>query len=112
MCSLAGDVPAGAMEPILDYRRGDGSSITGGYVYRGSAIPALQGRYIYADYNSDKIWTVTWDGSQACDAAEIADIFDADGVLSGITSFGEDANGELYVAVTGGGGGVYRVDPQ
>lgn len=114
-CALGGMNPAGAMEPIIDYGRSNadgGTSITGGYVYRGAAIPALQGRYIYADYNSDNIWTVTWDGSQACDAAMIQDTFDADGVLSGITSFGEDANGELYVAVTGGGGGVYRVDPQ
>ena len=113
MCNAAPEPDPSAMEPIHEYGRSDGASITGGYVYRGSAIPEMQGRYIFADYESDLIWTITWDGSEACDFADISDTFDPNGMLNGITSFGEDANGELYVAVANmGGTTVYRVDPE
>jgi glucose/arabinose dehydrogenase len=108
-CSQAPDPDPSAMDPIHDYGRGDGTSITGGYVYRGAAIPEMQGRYIFADYGSKNIWSITWDGTQACDFEDIADAFDGGGVLSGITSFGEDASGELYVAATSG---VFKVEPK
>ncbi|MFK8054270.1 MAG: PQQ-dependent sugar dehydrogenase [Woeseiaceae bacterium] len=46
----------GLIDPVTEYGRSDGNSITGGFVYRGSAIPALQGLYVFADYGSGRIW--------------------------------------------------------
>ena len=95
--------------PVAEYRNpDDGVAIVGGYVYRGTAIPGLQGRYFYADYSSDRIWTFTWDGNAACDQYEVTNQLS----LAGATSFGEDSAGELYVVTHGSGqnGRLYRID--
>jgi glucose/arabinose dehydrogenase len=78
------------IKPVLEYDHSQGSSVTGGYRYRGSAIPELQGTYIYSDFTNGKIWFATekngtWTVSQWQDS----DL--------NISSFGEDAGGELYV---------------
>jgi glucose/arabinose dehydrogenase len=79
-------------DPIWQYTHGaDGCSITGGYVYRGQALPSLVGAYIYGDYCSGRIWTLRPDADGQW-ANEL--LFSTD---YSITSFGEDANGELYV---------------
>lgn len=112
-CSDGADATPDLWEPVFDYPRSQGQSVTGGYVYRGPAIPGLQGRYLFADYQSKRIWNLTWDGSQMCDFAEITEEIDPDGDLGGITSFGEDANGEIYIASVGTGGGkIFRIDPE
>lgn len=112
-CSDGGNRLPEHFDPIFDYPHSDGKSVTGGYVYRGSAIPGLQGRYLFADYNSNRVWNLTWDGSKMCDFSEISEELDPDGVLNGITSFGEDAAGEIYVAVAGmNGNAVYRIDAE
>ncbi len=93
---------------MAEYRNPDvGNAIVGGYVYRGS-IEGLRGRYFYADYQTDHIWTFTWNGTGICDEYEVTDDLD----LNGPTSFGEDADGELYVMVHGNGqnGVLYRID--
>ena len=69
-------------------------SITGGYVYRGSAIPGLGGTYFFADYCSGEIWAFTYDGVAISDSTDYTDVLNPDS--STITSFGEDADGELY----------------
>ena len=51
------------LDPIQEYNHGQGCSITGGMIYRGNAIPSLQGTYFYADYCSNKIWSIEYDGS-------------------------------------------------
>ncbi len=92
-------------------------SITGGYVYRGSFFPELQGRYFFADYCSDKIWTIFMVGGVATELTErTQDIASLDGfVIRDITSIGEDAAGELYFTDRGGAvagqGEVYRLVP-
>lgn len=80
----------GLVLPVLEYDHGEGQSITGGYRYRGKAIPALQGMYIYADYVSGRIWGASPKGN-AWEAKELrkTDLR--------ISSFGEDEGGELYV---------------
>jgi glucose/arabinose dehydrogenase len=95
--------------PAIEYDHGTGQSITGGYVYRGSAIPGLVGRYIYADYKSSKYWTLTYKGEmgvapQICDASELTDL---EGV-HGPTGFGEDAAGELYITTLNNG--IYKIE--
>ena len=92
------------VEPVLEYGHDDGCSITGGFVYRGRAVPSLAGHYVYADYCSGWIRSVRMNGGAVTDerAWDVPDV-------PAITSFGQDADGELYVL--SGHGGVYRVEP-
>src|SRR5205823_5548339 len=84
--------PPGAVAPIYEYdHSGSRCSITGGPVYRGSAIPALQGAYLFADYCDGKIHGLV---RRADGTVQVSDLRLAAG---GLTSFGEDANGEVYV---------------
>jgi len=91
------------VQPIHEYDHSDGCSITGGLVYRGSRIPALAGHYFYADYCEGWIRSFRYSSGDLVDAREW---FPA-GSLNRITSFGEDASGELYVL--SGTGIVYRL---
>jgi len=92
----------GLVSPLLDYTHGGNCSITGGYVYRGEEFPALDGVYFYGDYCSGKIWMLTPDdtGGWRNQLALSTDLR--------ISTFGEDEQGELYVA-DHGKGDVYRV---
>jgi len=87
--------------PVTTYSHSDGCSITGGYVYHGSAVPALQGRYIYGDYCSGKVWTLQIENGKAVGVRQ-----EAINVKS-LSSFGLDATGELYAVSLAGT--VYRV---
>lgn len=90
-----GETPSGPGKlvfPVWVYHHGDdGCSITGGYVYRGGAVPALRGRYVFGDYCSGKIWSFS--GGKATPLASV----------SQLSSFGEDAAGELYAVSLSGG---------
>ena len=82
--------------PIFEYKHSFnvGSSITGGYVYRGSNYPILQGHYIFGDYNSGQVWTLYSNGNGGWDTTQQGALFGRDR----LSTFGEDVNGELYVA--------------
>ncbi|MBT3048362.1 MAG: PQQ-dependent sugar dehydrogenase, partial [Candidatus Thiodiazotropha sp. (ex Clathrolucina costata)] len=82
--------------PVAEYDHTQGISITGGYVYRGSALPQLAGRYLYGDYGSGRIWGLADDGAGGYSAEEL---LDSD---LNIASFAEDQSGELYVLDLGG----------
>jgi len=90
--------------PVLDYGHGDGCSVTGGYVYRGSLLPALRGMYFYGDYCSG------WVRSFVLSGGQVAQRLDWAALRPGgqITSFGEDAAGELYIIVASGS--VFRIE--
>jgi uncharacterized repeat protein (TIGR03806 family) len=75
--------------PVLDYGRTLGNVVTGGYVYRGTAVSFLVGFYVYADFGSGRVWALGYDGTRVTSNVEIAN-------EGGISSFGEDAAGELY----------------
>ncbi len=79
-------------DPIAEYDHGVGQSVTGGYVYRGGRYPALAGRYFYADYVQGVIWNVYRTG-----AGWSAPEFLVDAPFN-LSTFGEDEDGELYVA--------------
>ena len=81
-------------EPIHVYQTGgpDGASITGGFVYQGQSSPALVGHYIYGDYVSQKIWSLTSNDNEEWTNQELLN----SGIR--ISTFGEDQSGELYVA--------------
>jgi glucose/arabinose dehydrogenase len=87
--------------PVVVYSHDDGCSITGGYVYRGSAVPAARGRYFYGDYCSGKIWSFVPSGGKA------ADVREEPMHVESLSSFGEDARGELYA--TSLNGTVYKL---
>jgi glucose/arabinose dehydrogenase len=75
-------------DPVAEYGHDLGISVTGGYVYRGNDVPALQGRYVYGDFGTGRIWTVS-----AESPGQPQEILKA----ANIASFGEDQRGELYV---------------
>lgn len=100
---LGGETPAVPLSlPAVTYANTAGSSVTGGYVYRGSSIPALRGAYFYADLGSGRIWTFRWNGTEATEVTErTVAIFGSDEGPPDITSFGQDANGEIYLVRVG-----------
>ena len=91
----------GLTGPVLTYPHSEGRSITGGYVYRGAAIPALVGHYVYGDFVSGTLWGAAAQAGGGYASTELAQ--------SGfnVVAFGEDETGELYVADFGGT--VYRL---
>ena len=99
------DTIMGLTDPIHEYPHSDGCSVTGGYVYRGSAIPDLQGTYFFGDYCTRSIWSFRYDGN---DTTEFKDRSSELSVNGNISSFGEDGSGELYI--TGHSNGtVYKI---
>lgn len=106
--TVGGPKPAGVVDPVFEYGRDAGFSITGGYVYRGP-IPELQGQYFAADFVTNKVWTMQVSGQTAIDVEERTDnILTRYGKVSSIASFGEDNDGNLYVVNLGGL--IYRLD--
>ena len=94
------------VDPIYAYDHGQGRSITGGYVYRGAALPAMRGRYFFADYVTRRVWSMalhvnatTGEAAPSTAANLIDHTTDLGGttVVGGVSSFGVDAAGELYV---------------
>ncbi len=103
--------PGGLTDPITEYDHNPECSITGGYVYRGCAIPDLQGTYFYADYCSDRIWSFRYDGANITDSMErTSELVPPEGSYAGISSFGQDALGELYI-VDQGRDAIYKIVP-
>ncbi|MCL1694094.1 MAG: PQQ-dependent sugar dehydrogenase [Actinomycetia bacterium] len=86
--------------PVHEYRHDEGCSVTGGYVYRGSAIPQLDGHYFFSDWCTGFIRSIAPDGS-------LHDWTDGTGTVAGVSSFGRDDDGEIYVVSAGGT--VYRI---
>ncbi|MCA9538158.1 MAG: PQQ-dependent sugar dehydrogenase [Myxococcales bacterium] len=87
---------AGLVDPIYEYPRADGSSITGGFVYGGDAVPALRGRYVFADFVSGRLWAIELptDGKRVAGDAALA----LGRWPINPSTFGVDHRGELYVA--------------
>ena len=87
---------AGLIDPIHEYAHDVGSSVTGGYVYRGQAIPELAGRYVFGDFISGRIWSMDAAAQSLVPAEELLD------TDLNIASFAEGPDGELYVVALGG----------
>lgn len=83
--------PTRFVAPIAEYPHEQGCSVTGGYVYRGAALPILDGVYFYADYCQGTIWALTRNSAGSW-TSQVALESDAR-----ISSFGQDSAGELYV---------------
>jgi glucose/arabinose dehydrogenase len=104
-CVQADCDQAGLTLPTVTYDHGTGCSVIGGYVYRGDALPSLQGQYLFGDFCGG--WVKSFDA-----AAGTPEPVDQPELSPGdnITSFGEDAAGELYVLTESGG--VFKIVPQ
>jgi len=101
MCNMAG-----LTLPVVDYDHSAGAcSITGGYVYRGSAIPALRGSYFYGDFCARFVRSFRLVNGMATEQAS----WPALNPGGNITSFGEDAAGELYIMTSSGS--LFRIVP-
>ena len=117
---VGGAHPPGAIDPIFDYPHPGqscttpghgpaftGSAVTGGYVYRGF-VPELQGRYFFADFGTGNLWSLVWDGSDPSlhdgtnfsgltDHSTDPDYAPDQGSIDAVSSFGEDAWGDVYI---------------
>jgi glucose/arabinose dehydrogenase len=110
------------VDPIYDYPHTVGQTIIGGYIYHGQQFPALQGVYVFGDYlgpssgGGAKIFTLNFDGTTASNFQDITSQLFPIPTTSGnvnvanVSSFGEDAAGELYIADIGNGN-VYKISP-
>lgn len=89
---LTGDPPADLVEPVFTYTRDDGGcSVTGGVVYRGSAIPELDGSYLFGDFCDPRVRALRPAGEGGYEPVDL------DVEVPGLVSFGTDASGEVYV---------------
>ena len=117
-CTCPGSMPS-LTAPVYDYRHAAPPppatfvcSVIGGYVYRGSVFPHLAGDYFFADYCANSIWTFRVVNGALTQYRDLTSLLSVslDGFgIAGITSFGEDANGELYLVASGG---VFKVVPR
>ncbi len=90
--------------PVAEYGHDLGNAITGGFVYRGSASPALAGRYVFGDFGSGRVWSIAADSAPTLTMTSAGAL---DSHLS-ISTFGEGADGEIYI-LDYAGGGIYHV---
>jgi len=102
----AGCDRTGLILPVVVYDHADGCSVTGGHVYRGSAIPDIRGLYFYSDYCSGFVRSFRFDGNAAADQRRWADLEPGGGDRN-VTSFGEDSAGEMYLMTSNGN--LYKI---
>ncbi len=98
----------GLVLPTHEYPQTQGRrSITGGYVYRGVCLPDIAGRYFFGDYVGEQIYTFEYQGGAAINLEDLTSDIDPGSVIAGLTSFGTDGFGELYVVSRDGK--IYKV---
>jgi glucose/arabinose dehydrogenase len=93
------------VEPVVVHGRGEASSITGGYVYRGSAIPSLASTYVYGDFVTGRVFAYRF----LANPARVDELSPPAGLA--ISSFGQDRDGEIYLLDYGGAPSVYLLAP-
>jgi glucose/arabinose dehydrogenase len=100
----------GFTPPLVEYPHEEGCSITGGYVYRGKALPALEGRYFYADYCTGLLRSFVWSQGYVREHWDWKRAIDREGVITQVSSFGVDHDGELYIVELTGS--IYQLVPK
>ena len=91
----------GLVQPIWEYSHSLGVSVTGGYVYRGTALPGLNGKYIYGDFGSGRIWALEYDSESSPINTQILQD------QPSVASFGVDQNNEIMFSSFNGS--IYRI---
>ena len=97
--------PTGLVLPVLAYDHSLGCAVIGGFRYRGTQVPGLDGQYLYADYCSGLIWGATPDDAGGWSSTVLLQ------APFSVSSFGEGPDGELYVLSYGPLGSLYQVSP-
>jgi len=100
---FASGTAANHSPPFVEYSHALGCSVTGGYVYRGEAIPDLEAVYLFGDYCSGRVWASWRDSALQWHTSEFLN------TTLQISSFGEDEQGEIYIVDYAGK--LYRMDP-
>ena len=101
----------GLVLPVHEYPHNQGrQSITGGYVYRGTCIPDIQGRYFFGDFAGEQMYTFEYDSGAISNLQEITNSIDPNSDIAGLTSFGEDGYGELFVISRDGK--IFKIVPR
>lgn len=90
------------IDPVIEYGREAGVSVTGGYVYRGTRFPKLQGVYLYADYVTGTIWGLRYAQGKLLESGTLLE------QPNNISSFGEASDGEIFITCFDGK--VYRIE--
>lgn len=104
-------IPPGNVLPIWTYPTSEGCAIIGGYVYRGQSIPDLRGTYWYADLCNHRIFSFRYSEAGVSDFRDrTGELTPNSGTLDRIVSFGEDADGELYI-VSRMDNAIFRITP-
>jgi glucose/arabinose dehydrogenase len=101
-CSTSGLTP-----PVIEYATGSGCAVTGGYVYRGCRMPGYQGTYFYGDYCAGFVRSFRLQGGAATDQRDLTGALSRD--VDGLTSFGQDLDGEVYIVDQDGE--IFRISP-
>jgi hypothetical protein len=101
---MAGCSMVGLALPLVEYDHTQGCSITGGYVYRGTTIPALQGTYFYGDFCAGFVRSFKLVNGEQSSWPTL-------NPGGNITSFGEDEAGELYIMTGPPQNGLFRIVP-
>jgi uncharacterized repeat protein (TIGR03806 family) len=96
--------PTPILPPVIEHPHSDFRSLTGGYVYQGMRLPDLTGAYIYADFDTGRVWGLRYDGKKVTWHQELVD------TALRIVAFGEDQRGEIYL-VDFMNGGIHRLIP-
>lgn len=104
--NLAGCNGSGFVAPVFEYDHGAGRSVTGGYVYRGSQYPGLQGYYVLGDFATGDFWAIRPDGGGGWQSFALGTFAAFGG--NDLSTFGEDQAGELYAA-NRDAGTIYQV---
>lgn len=107
-CPAPGEV--GLQDPIYVYDHDEGQSITGGFVYTGARVPALQGRYVFGDFVTGRIWAIDLPDLPLPAQPPLARSTALGRFPILLSTFGHGPDGELYAADYGGGV-VYRLEP-
>ena len=98
-------------KPVWEYTHSNSNaSISGGYVYRGTALPALYGKYIYADYASGRVWALNYNGINPTTNVEIIARPTQTAQQKSISAFGVDRQNNIYV-ISYGEGKIYKIVP-
>jgi uncharacterized repeat protein (TIGR03806 family) len=108
-CATTGANGEVLVDPLVEYGRDVGQAITGGYVYRGSLVPSLVGKYVFGDYVSSRIFAFTPPNPLVAATPRVV-LGTSDAILNAsqnITSFAQGNDGELYVV--GYGGALYQI---
>ncbi len=103
---VGGPLQPGMVDPVLAYNRSFGSTVTGGHVVHSDRLEGLDGQYLFADFGSNRIWSMAADGSfqTMASVTNWTSTLNAGGAgtLGGIVGFGEGATGELFIVEIGG----------